>query len=102
MFDMQAVMEQAKAFQKKFKDDLSKMAVSHSSGGGAVSLVVNGNKEITKIEFRGEGFGDAEMLADMVLAAVNGAYSEVDRQLADRTPSLDNLDLSAMGDLFKQ
>lgn len=102
MFDMQSVIEQAKAFQSRQKEDLVKMAISSSSGGGAVSVVVNGHKEITKIEFRQEALRDADMLADMVLAALSGAYSEVDRQLEDKMPSFDNLDLSSLGDLLKQ
>ena len=101
MIDMQAILEQAKNFQKQHQQDLAKLAFSSSSGGGAVNVVINGNKELTKIEFTPDAMEDPDMLADMVLAAVNGAYAEADRDLAGRMPALDNLDLSSLSNLFK-
>ena len=103
MFDFEGIMNQAKEFQKKMKEDLMKMAVTSSCGGGAVTVVVNGQKEITKIEFKEMALKDPELLADFVLAAVNGAYAQVDQKLQERGPAnLGSLDLSAFEGLFKK
>ncbi len=101
MFDLDTLMKQAKSIQQQFRQDLEKMAVSASSGGGAVRVVVNGSKEITNIEFKPEALNDPELLADMVLAAVSGAYAEVDEKLKDQMPgALGSLDFSSIANMF--
>jgi len=103
MIDFDALMKQAKNFQQQFQADLEKMAVASTSGGGAVRVVVNGSKEITNIEFQPEALKDHEMLADMVLAAVSGAYAEVDRQLKEKMPGpLGSMDFSKVTDMLNQ
>ncbi len=102
MFDFEATLGQAREFQKKWKEDLQKMAITSSSGGGAVKVVINGNKEITKIDFSSVAMDDHEILADLVLAAVSGAYAEVDKELQDRLPNLGNLDISSISEMFKK
>ena len=102
MFDMQQIMEQAKNFQEKQRESLSTMNIPFSAGGGAVNVVVNGNKEVTQLEITPNAIGDVEMLADTILAALNGAYAEVDKQTSDQVPNMDNLDLSRIMDMFKQ
>lgn len=103
MFDFDAMMKQAKKFQREMKDDLQKMAVTSTSGGSAVRVVVNGNKEITNIEFSPDALKDPDILADMVLAAVSGAYTEVEREIASRVPNaLGDIDLSAITDMLKK
>ena len=103
MFDINSILGQAKEMQEKFKADLAKMAITASSGGGAVKVVVNGNKELTKIEFEPEALKDPEWLADMVLAAVSNAYAQVDRDAKTGLPgALNNLDVSALTEFFKK
>lgn len=103
MIDLESLMGQAKNFQAKMKEDLQRMAISASSGGGAVKVVVNGNKELTKIEFSADAPTDHELLADLVLAAMNGAYAEVEKEIENRVPNvLGNMDLSAVMDMFKK
>ena len=107
MFDFEEALNQARNFQQKMKEDLQKMAVEGSSGGGDVKVIVNGSKEITKIEFTERALQDPDMLADLVLAAVSGAYAQVDKELENQTPNLanldlSNLDLSSLGDMFKK
>ena len=103
MIDIEGLLNQAQQFQQQMKDDLNQMAVSGSSAGGAVRVVVNGNKEITNIEFEPGALKDPDLLADMVLAAVNGAYAEVEQKVGAKMPSaLGNMDLSAFANLLKQ
>ena len=103
MFDFEAVMNQAKEIQKKMENDLLKMAITSSCAGGAVTVVVNGQKEITKIEFKETALKDPELLADFVLAAVSGAYAQVDQKRGEQGPAnLGSLDFSAIEGLFKK
>jgi len=103
MFDFDAMMQQAKKFQSEMKDDLQKMAFTSTSGGGAVKVVVNGSKEITNIEFTEDALKDPDILADLVLAAVSGAYADVEREIASKVPSaLGDIDLSAITDMLKK
>jgi len=102
LFDLSTMMEQAKAFQDKMKADLEKLAVTSTSGGGAVKVVVNGKKEVTNIEIGEDALRDADMLSDMILAALSGAYQDVDRQTEGKMPNLGDLDLSAITRMFEK
>ena len=103
MLDFEGMMNQAKDFQRKMKDDLQKMAIVASSGGGAVEVIVNGSKEITNIEFREDALRDPDTLAELVMAAVNAAYNDVEKEIESRVPSaLDNMDLSAIMDMLQK
>ena len=99
MFDPEMISK-AREMMEKMKEDLQKMAITASAGGGAVTVVVNGGKELTKIEFSKDAPKDREQLADLVLAAVSGAYAEVDREHKDRMPNLDGFDFSKIKDMF--
>ena len=57
----------------KAQEDLKEMTVEAASGGGAVRVVVTGKQELKEIKISPEVIDpeDAEMLEDLVLAAVN-------------------------------
>ncbi|PIE01601.1 MAG: nucleoid-associated protein, YbaB/EbfC family [Acidobacteria bacterium] len=100
--DLQALMAQAKNMQNDMKENLSKMAIRARSGGGMVEVVINGHKELTQIEISDEALKDPEMLPDLILAAVNVAYAEVESRVKDQfMGSLGGLDLSAISNMFK-
>jgi DNA-binding YbaB/EbfC family protein len=65
---------------KSMKDQLATESVSAESGGGMVKVVVNGNKELVKLTIEKELMNpnDAEMLADLIVAAVNKGYANAD------------------------
>lgn len=106
MFDMSKLsqmMGQAQEMQKKFKEDLAKLAIRGSSGGGAVKVVINGLKEVTKIEIDPSAAQDPEMLSDLVLAALNGAYAEADKQIGNQASNLmGGIDLSSLSQFFNK
>jgi nucleoid-associated protein EbfC len=66
--DMQAQMAQA-------QEELANETVEASAGGGMVTVKATGALEITEIKIAPEAIDpdDPELLADMVLAAVNEA-----------------------------
>jgi len=76
--DMNKLMEQMGQMQQemqKAQDELEHETVDASAGGGMVSVTATGAGEITQIKIDPMAIDpdDPEMLADMVLAAVNEA-----------------------------
>jgi DNA-binding YbaB/EbfC family protein len=70
------IMKQAKKMQERMarlQEELETKTVEASSGGGMVSVVVNGKFEIIvlKIEKDVVNAEDVEMLQDLVMAAIN-------------------------------
>ena len=60
------------------------MHVEASAGGGMVVVQMNGQKQVTDVRIDPEIFAgkDAELLQDLVRAAVNEAGRRVDEELA--------------------
>ncbi|KUO75078.1 MAG: hypothetical protein APF77_10345, partial [Clostridia bacterium BRH_c25] len=58
--------------------------VEASAGGGAVTVVASGKKEIISIAIKPEVIDpdDAEMLQDLITAAVNEAIRQADEMLS--------------------
>ena len=75
---MQKQMAQMQAVQRKMEElqeEINKMETTATSGGGAVSVTVNGEKQLVDIKIKEEVVDpdDIEMLQDLILAAVNEA-----------------------------
>ena len=75
------MMKQAQKLQQDFlrmQKELEEKEFTAKAGGGMVTAVVNGNREVTKIEIKPEAVDpdDVEMLEDLVLAAVNEALRQ--------------------------
>lgn len=73
-----SMMKQAQKMQQDFlrmQKELESKEFTAKSGGGVVTVVVNGNRELTKITIDPAAVDpdDVEMLEDMVMAAVNEA-----------------------------
>lgn len=62
---------------EKMKEDLQKLTVEGTAGGGVVVVVSNGNSEIQSVKIKPEAIdpGDPEMLQDLILAATNQALT---------------------------
>ncbi|MCG7410735.1 YbaB/EbfC family nucleoid-associated protein [Paenibacillus sp. ACRRX] len=78
MNNMNQMMKQVKKMQEqmlKAQEQLADKTVLGTSGGGAVSVEVNGHKKILSITIKPEVVDpeDIEMLQDLVITAVNDA-----------------------------
>ncbi|MCD5413584.1 MAG: YbaB/EbfC family nucleoid-associated protein [Clostridiales bacterium] len=76
--NMNNMMKQMQQMQKKMeeaKDKATDQEIETSVGGGAVTVTINGNKEILSIEIKPEAIDpdDVEMLQDLIMLAVNEA-----------------------------
>ncbi|WP_017417075.1 YbaB/EbfC family nucleoid-associated protein [Clostridium tunisiense] len=81
--NMNNLIKQAQKFQKEMEEmqkNLETKAFEASVGGGAVTVVVNGKKQLTDITIKPEvvDADDVEMLQDLVLAAVNEALKKAE------------------------
>ena len=69
---------------QKMQEELKTRTVEASVGGGAVTVVMNGEKIIESLKLNPTAVDpeDVEMLEDLVMAAVNEASKKVDDLLA--------------------
>ena len=80
MPNMGNIMKQVQQFQNnmaKLQEELGEKKVEAASGGGMVTVVANGRKEIVSVKLEPEVVDpdDVEMLQDLIQAAVNDALS---------------------------
>lgn len=80
LFKIQQMLGQAKQMQEEMQQKLSQSVIEASSGGGAVTVKMNGKKEILKITIDPAAVAslsgstaDVEMLEDLIAAAFNEA-----------------------------
>lgn len=81
--NIQQMMKQAQKMQEQLQKQMQDLRVEASSGGGMVSVVVNGSKQLQSITIDPEVVSkdDVEMLQDLILAAVNDAQRKAEDEL---------------------
>ena len=77
---MQKMLAQAQRAQEQLRDEISKIRVEASTGGGMVTVKMDGNKHLTEVKIEPDAAEDVEMLQDMILGAVNEAAKRVDEE----------------------
>ena len=83
MNNMQGMLKKVQKMQAemtKLQEDLKTRTAEATSGGGAVTAVANGNKEVVSITIKPEAVDpeDVEMLQDLIVTAVNDAMKKID------------------------
>lgn len=83
---MQSMLKKAKKMQEelqKKQESLKKETVDVSVGGGAVSLTMTGEKQITALHISKDAIDpeDPEMLEDLITTAVNEASKKADEMV---------------------
>ncbi|MGE0593898.1 MAG: YbaB/EbfC family nucleoid-associated protein [Vicinamibacterales bacterium] len=88
--DIQAMMQQAREMQERLQRQMAEIRVEATAGGGMVTVVMNGSKQILSLRIDPEVVSrdDVEMLQDLVVAAVNDAQRRVDEQLGQSVTGL--------------
>jgi DNA-binding YbaB/EbfC family protein len=79
-FNLQELMSQAKRQYEVLQKKMQDMVVEGSAGGGAVTIKMDGRKQVLSIKIDPEAVkaNDLEMLQDLITAAINGAGRKVD------------------------
>ncbi|NLO83189.1 MAG: YbaB/EbfC family nucleoid-associated protein [Clostridiales bacterium] len=86
MGNMNQLMKQAKKMQEqmaKLQGELEQKTIEASAGGGVVTVVANGKKEVVDIKIAPEAVDpdDIEMLQDLIMAAVNEALRQAEEMV---------------------
>ena len=87
MGNMAGMMKKVQKLQndmQKMQEELKQRTVDVSTGGGAVKLVMNGEKQVKSLVISPAAVDpeDVEMLQDLISAAVNEAVKKVDDMMA--------------------
>lgn len=77
---MQKMMQQAQKMQEQLQQQLAEIRVEASTGGGMVTVKMDGHKHVLSIAIDPEAVEDVEMLQDMIRGAVNEASKRVDEE----------------------
>ena len=79
-FNIQQAMQQAKEMQDRLQKQMAQTRVEASAGGGMVTVVVNGAKQLQSLKIDPEVVSkdDVEMLQDLILAALADAHRKAE------------------------
>ncbi len=91
---------------KKMQDDIKKIQAEINAstfygqaGGSVVKVAVKGSKRVESIEIKKDEIDleDFDMLQDLIVAALNDAFSKIDKELEETLGSITNgLNISGM------
>lgn len=97
--NMNQLMQQAVQMQAEMqrrRDELATMTFRGTSGGGVVEAVVRGDGSIERVTVDPSVLDDADMVGDLVVAAVNQALEALNRETAEGVGDLGGLDLGGL------
>jgi DNA-binding YbaB/EbfC family protein len=88
--NIQKMMKQAAQMQERIQRELAALEVEAASGGGMVTVRMNGHKQLLGITIDREVLdpADPEMLQDLVVAAVNEASRKVEEAMQEKVGAL--------------
>ena len=82
--NLQQIMQQAQKMQEVMQQEIEKIKVGTSVGGGAVTIQMDGKKNLLDIKIDPEAARDVEMLRDLILSAVREAAKRVDEEIKNK------------------
>jgi DNA-binding YbaB/EbfC family protein len=84
--NIQQMMKQAQQVQDQLQKQMVELRVGGNAGGGMVTVVVNGAKQVQSLKIDPEVVSkdDVEMLQDLIVAAINDAQRKADEEMAQR------------------
>lgn len=85
--NMNNLMKQAQRMQRQMEEsqkELAEKEYTAAAGGGAVQVTVSGKKEVLKVKLAEEVVDpdDIEMLEDLIVAATNQAFRQMEEDSA--------------------
>lgn len=87
-FNMMKQMQQMQAKLMAAQNKIAEMQVTGISGGGAVSITIDGNGNMTKISIDKSVISpdDASMLEDLIIAAYSDARAQLEQKVQQENP----------------
>ena len=88
--NIQQMMKQAQQMQERLQRQAGELRVEGQSGGGMVTVVANGLKQVMSVTIDPEAVSkdDVEMLQDMIVAAINDAHRKADESMQQQVGGL--------------
>ncbi|MDO5724915.1 MAG: YbaB/EbfC family nucleoid-associated protein [Tissierellia bacterium] len=82
MNNMMKQMQKLQRQMEQMQEELDSQEIEATAGGGAIKAVVNGKKELLKIELDESIVDpeDIEMLEDLIVVCINQAMQEADKK----------------------
>ena len=82
--NIQQMMKQAQQMQDKLQKQMADMRVEATAGGGMVTVVINGAKQVLSLKIDPEAVSkeDVEMLQDLIVAALHDAHRKADEAMS--------------------
>lgn len=82
--NVQQMMKQAAQMQERMQKQMEDLRIEATSGGGMVTVVMNGAKQVQALKIDPEAVtkDDVEMLQDLILAALNDAHRKADEAMS--------------------
>jgi hypothetical protein len=99
MFDIQKMVKAAKEMQETMEKEMNTLRIEGSSGGGVVTVTMDGRKNVISLKIDPEVVdkNEIEMLQDLIIAALNDAAKKVDEALAQKLgPAASGLKIPGM------
>lgn len=83
------LLKQAQQMQEKLMEAQNKMSeveITGTSGGGMVSVTINGKNEMKKVQIDSKLLSpsETEIVCDLITAAYNDAKSKLDAKMAEQ------------------
>jgi nucleoid-associated protein EbfC len=80
---MQQMMKQAQQMQERLQKQMAEARIEGNAGGGMVTVVINGAKQVQSIKIDPEVVSrdEVEMLQDLIVAALNDAHRKADEEM---------------------
>src|SRR5262249_18746442 len=84
--NIQQMMKQAQQMQERLQKQMVELRAEGNAGGGMVTVVVNGAKEVQSIKIDPEVVSkdDVEMLQDLIVAAINDRNRKADDEMTQK------------------
>jgi DNA-binding YbaB/EbfC family protein len=84
--NIQDMMKQAQQMQERLQKEMAGLRVEGNAGGGMVTVLVNGGKQVQSITIDPEVVSkeDVGMLQDLIVAAINDAHRKADEAMAQK------------------
>ena len=84
--DIRQMMKQAQQMQERMQKEMAGLKVEGNAGGGMVTVVVNGAKQVQSLKIDPEVVSkdDVEMLQDLIVAAINDAHRKADEEMSQK------------------
>ncbi len=90
MANMMKKVQKLQADMAKLQEELKTRTLESTAGGGAIKVVVNGEKQVVSVKIDPAAVDpeDIEILEDMIMAAMNEALKKVDDMMSQEMGKL--------------